>query len=84
MSRCNFSQRPHRFAELEAGCPLDHCPGGHHIDNPLVPCQECIDEGRCSDCGGKHDPKKESCEEYGDLIDQVARAEAAAGWDSSP
>mgnify|MGYP000996471985 CR=1 FL=1 len=31
MSKCNFMQRARSLAEREMGCPLDHCPNGHHI-----------------------------------------------------
>jgi hypothetical protein len=84
MARCEFNERARSLAEREVGCPLDHCPAGHHVNDPTVPCPECTAEGRCTSCGGKHDPEKESCEEYGDLMERVSAAEAAAGWDPSP
>jgi hypothetical protein len=47
-TKCNFSNRARSFAEMEVGCPLDHCEcGTHDVDNEHHVCPGEVE--RCED-----------------------------------
>ena len=62
MAKCNFGERSMSFVAREAGCPLDHCPAGHHVQERAEDCPQCISEGRCRCCGEQH-PAEVGCDD---------------------
>jgi hypothetical protein len=97
LDKCQFV--PKSPADADVGCPLDHCPKGHHTvergygddgesravheDGGFHP--ECWAQPPCS-CPDEVEKLDDLCVVCRDeaVNSQVRAAERAAGWDPSP